>query len=432
MYGVSEKDLTNLNADAFRNGKLLNGALLELPAQQVALIVDNTADEPASTSADCAKEQLYAKDRTYKVALLLPLESSPVLQGDLIVNSGAKTSDPAAERSRNADNFLEFYEGALLAVEDMKNLGMRMELSVFDLLKKGEDIASLLNNNSLRNFDLIIGPAHAQEFQLVAEYAKQHSIRIVSPIDSRTEGLIQTNPYVFQVNPPTDAQYLKLFDGINVNNDKNVVLVYEEGLKEEALIEGLLDALEHHSETVKFVTYSPGKTRSARDTIMSFLRPLVDNRIVIASNNEVMVTEILSNLHQLSVLKKYDITVYGTSRWRNFDGIDLAYFHELRLHMAVPFFADYDASTTKEFIVRYRDNFNAEPSQYAFQGYDVFTYFMQCLMNYGPRFDECFPSLSPRLLQSDYKFFRTDSRYGFINVDSARIVYTPEYTIERN
>ncbi len=432
-YGVTQSVLMDLNKDIFSRGKLMTGMLLELPPANLTNTpsADTRTNEPTPVyTIDCETAKLLAKGQTYKVALLLPFAgTAPSYQHEMLTDSVLNT-----EYSNANENYVEFYEGALLAMEDMKKQGLRAELSVFDILCKKDDVASLINRNALSQFDLIIGPIHAQDFAPVAEYAKQNHINIVSPLDSKTECLTNTNPYVFQVSPPVNYQYAKLFKDINPMHDRNVLLISEKSIfqQDSLLAKDFYDALKQQTDFVTPIVYQEETGKSLAELIKPHLKVAGDNRVVIASNNEVFVTKALAFLHQLVVLRKYQITVYGTSRWRNFESIDLTYFHELNLKIALPFFVDYNLLRTKDFIANYRTTFNAEPSQFAFQGYDVLSYFMQALMQYGKHFEGCISTFTPTLLQSNYHFSRSNMQGGFLNTEPARITYTPAFTIERD
>ncbi|MDZ7846303.1 MAG: hypothetical protein U5L96_05840 [Owenweeksia sp.] len=66
--------------------------------------------------------------------------------------------------------------------------------------------------------------------------------------------------------------------------------------------------------------------------------------------------------------------------------LDLNYLNALDITMPNMSYIDYEDPSTQEFIAGYRDRFKAEPSRFAYQGYDVGMYFLQKLWRTGPFF----------------------------------------------
>jgi hypothetical protein len=58
----------------------------------------------------------------------------------------------------------------------------------------------------------------------------------------------------------------------------------------------------------------------------------------------------------------------------------------------------------KQFITDFRMRFQAEPLEYAFDGYDAGLYFLSSLMDYGPDFAGCTLNADYPLLHSKYLF----------------------------
>jgi ABC-type branched-subunit amino acid transport system substrate-binding protein len=104
----------------------------------------------------------------------------------------------------------------------------------------------------------------------------------------------------------------------------------------------------------------------------------------------------------------------------------------LNLHLVAPFFVDYEKEHVQNFVARFQQTYKSDPSQYAFQGYDTFYYFLQAMMQYGIHFEQYLQRHQPPLLQTQY-VFRYNGSYtnGLINTGSCLINYTPAYTIEQ-
>ena len=106
--------------------------------------------------------------------------------------------------------------------------------------------------------------------------------------------------------------------------------------------------------------------------------------------------------------------LFGTPRWRNFESIEVDYFHKMNLHLSIPYYVDYSRKEVKDFLMKYRALFNGEPTPYAFQGYDI------TMMSMGQ---------GEAAIQSKYRFKKDNAGDGLRNTGTTNIVYNKDYTI---
>jgi LysM repeat protein len=377
---------------------------------------------------DCTTQAYDPETMTYRVALLLPFDIIPALNATLADTLKELTVD----RLHAADNFMEFYAGALLAVEDMRQKGFSLYLSVHDV----KHLDSMLIRDQLRYTDLVIGPVYTAmqndttSLEKFLSYAREQQFHVVSPLDPKVGSLLSGNAKLFQVPPPLCAQQERLLENIPKKTDR-VLLIYEDGGNETDLVNDYKTLLESKTDSLVIFHYKVEKGLAVRDTLLTMLQPNKRNHIVVASNNEALVSDFTSNLSYIQSILKYPITLYGQARWRNFENVDLSFFHHMNLHLAVPFYVDYQHENVRQFVMRYRLQFNREPSQYAFQGYDVFFYFLNALRAYGKEFAPCLSSMHLDLLQGNYVFRRAASGAGYQNIGSCLVHYTPDLTVNR-
>jgi hypothetical protein len=125
------------------------------------------------------------------------------------------------------------------------------------------------------------------------------------------------------------------------------------------------------------------------------------------------------------------MTVYGFPKWQKLRNIPSDYFYKLNIHLFTSFFVDYNRLPVIHFIEKYREFYRSEPSQFAFQGYDVGLYFISALRQYGRGLSACLPHHSADLLQSTYRFARGNETDGYENRAVFLINYTPTFEIVR-
>ena len=96
--------------------------------------------------------------------------------------------------------FIEFYQGVLLAVEDLSKHNINLELIVYDTENDSVKTKSLVEKEEFSTLDMIIGPIYNENLKIVANKAKEYKINMVSPL-SNHDDFLKENLYAYQVNP---------------------------------------------------------------------------------------------------------------------------------------------------------------------------------------------------------------------------------------
>jgi hypothetical protein len=96
------------------------------------------------------------------------------------------------------------------------------------------------------------------------------------------------------------------------------------------------------------------------------------------------------------------------------------------------YFIDYhNDDLVKAFILRYRGMFKADPTQFAFQGYDLAKYFIELITahpaNWASHLDT--KDAQRKMLQNLFKFHQNGTG-SYSNKGIRRIIYNKDYSIE--
>ena len=211
-----------------------------------------------------------------------------------------------------------------------------------------------------------------------------------------------------------------------------VWLIYDENGPDQELVGITKDILRHNRIIYREFTHKVAKESDVSGELAQLFTQRQNNQIIVASFDEAFVSDILRNLHLVHTRRNCPITLYGNARWRNFESVDLEYYHSMNLHLAVPNYVDYQSPEVKRFLARFRAFYRAEPTAYAYQGYDVGYYFLRALYTKGPSFEHCIEQgfIPSQPLQSNFRFQKVSPDGGFVNTDTRVIRYLPDYRIE--
>ena len=446
-YSISEDQLMKWNSFLSYRGLIAGDVVRLMPGVPVTAGVE-TPVESLSLS-DCENHRIIRKrDAPVSIALMLPLmiDANNLLnlnsdQGHGYDISGiAVTSDSVQviqpeRRSQtrfqgNSENFIHFYEGALLAIQSLKEEGIPVRLEVFDTEQRESRIRNLLSSGQLQNSDLIIGPVYPDELKVVGEFSNRLLVPVVSPL-SQSEEITRKNPLMYQVNPARQTVAEKTAEYILKNYREHNLILVRMGNQESPQEAEWLRYLNEKSYDGAFSRPAVricDFRKLGINGLRSMLMPDRKNVIMLPTQNEAEVSVGVSNIHTLA--PNFDITIIGSNRYQQFESINQEYFHDGQLEYLAPYWPEYTAEITRSFVRRFRDYFKTEPNQYSMQGYDVTYFFGKAVYLYGSDFSRCLNTLKLPLVQGNYHFAPTPSG-GYINEGLHVISFTRDYKVVR-
>lgn len=409
-YGVPVDIIMEVNGLTGR--KLTNRQKLKIPADLKAYLEERSASQK--------QEQQQSEDSTGEATVQKGHMSMPKTDINAILMLPFNAADGSGSESN-----MDFYSGALLAARDLGFSGTGVDLSVYDVA----DGTSPVTADRLRMSDVAIGPVSKPALAALLEIAPEDRY-IVSPFDQRAEALVATNKNFVQAPASVSAQYENLTDWINESRraDEPLIVVFEKGMMEDSESNAAETYLQASGQTYSSFSYSILEGRNVLEPIKALMNREKTNRVLVISESEAFVNDLVRNLNLL-IHENYRIVLYGPSKLRSFETIDVEDYHNVNLHLAMSYYVDYDSPEVQDFLLKYRALYNTEPGPFAFQGYDLMHYFAKVCAKYGTDWGEFIENEdTARLLQSDFKF-RRYREGGLENIGIRRLVYGPDYSV---
>ena len=452
-YTVREKDTLYSLCQEF--GVSLDRIIMENPVLQeglkagtiirIPIVKADTASVPVDSTeipfdeSECANWILDKKD--FKVALLLPFHANistpePMENG---ANLNVEIPEDPLKRQQElvGKSFIEFYEGFLLSLDSLRELGYSVSLYVFDTEKDTLKVKKIIQQLYRIQPDLIIGPVYSEDVKLVGDFARNQGINLVSPLSTRIE-LVTDNPNVIQVVPTEEtenaffARYISQFKNnpvILFRDEDSVSMRASWKLKKELLPYFDTDSL---GNPLNFSDYKLNDSTMRK--LSNILKSDAENIILIISENEPNVASLIGKLHLMSRI--YKMSLYGVPAWQVWKSIDIKYFHAMQLQYYTPFYIDFTNADVIRFMKKCRKVYGFEPYEitpkgynFCMLGYDIGMYFISALGRYGYDFARCMNTLDIDLLLSRYAFIKTGE--GYSNKTIYMIRYKTDYTIEK-
>jgi ABC-type branched-subunit amino acid transport system substrate-binding protein len=389
--------------------KLANpGILNPRPGDVLVIPQKGSVQKQNEPLGDCLKSSKN-KNEVYRVALMIPLHLEQ-LEDTLWVEK----LDPAKISELAPFRFIQFYHGFMMAADSLRQKGLKVEISVYDVDHLVSKTYSVLREPDLKNMDLIIGPFFKSTFGLVADFAREHKIPVINPLSSRND-ILAGNPYVFKVIPSVESQPDLLSRLVKRDySDHKIIFYIPNKYQDQDLVAKYIDALEKNNIAgkpgVTLVDFASDSAKGLRDHV-SHIQP---NLVIVFSGNEVLPAALLS---KLSAMKNdYRISLIGLPEWEKFTNIESVYLIALDANIFMASYTDYQSVNVKNFILGYRARYFDEPLEYAFSGFDTGYYFLYALMHYGKHFERCTEAITIPLLQNQFRFKQTEGG-GYDNVN---------------
>lgn len=334
-------------------------------------------------------------------------------------------------QGRVRGNFVEFYQGALLAAEDMKNEeGHEVVIQLFDTQNSAANVAAIVEEEDelLKDTDLFIGPIYERNAGAVIEYAAKRDIPVVSPLASTTQGKYGRSYYRLA---PTDSTRLDKLGGL-IAPTTNVIMVYTASC-DEAMEREMLSLLGEHPYG-KVIYNEQFVVDSLQSSPIEELMMEDDNLFVVLSDNELEVDRSLAIISSMMNsrqprygMRRVPVRVLGSSSWAKYKNMDKNLLFKLNVHYLAAYHADRGNERVRAFDRRFMEAFGRAPSQFAYRAYDAVKLFGCALFAGGDLTAELNGSVVP-LLQTQYSF---REERGSMVCDTWMLVnYKPNYRIE--
>lgn len=422
IYGITKEDLIKANP-ILQEKKLKRKMELNIPAPTVKPELtekENSVKEHKQEITETINKGIN-DDKVLNVAVVLSflLDSyAPKEQGRMV----------------------EYYQGFLMAVEQLKREGYSFVINTYDAGQKERSLDSLLSSSAFNDVELIIGASYPKHCKELAKFAKEREIPLLIPFSSKKDEAID-NPTVYVANgiqsfilPQISSSFVKTFPNANVifvedttdNNKKEFVKSLTAELTK---------------DSIPYTTL-PMELISNGDTVLNTLsNAYIEERefvfIPTSSSAATLNTLLPSLLHARSIdsLNVANFKLFGYPEWQIHAKDTRELMYEVDTYFYATFYSHYAlprvAEFQEDFIRWYNRGIQNIYPRYGMLGYDTGYFFLLAASLYGNRMHENIDRIPFNPVQSDFKFERISEKDGFINKKFFFIHFCPEYYIDK-
>ncbi len=484
LFGISYSRLKNSNPGI--KNRVYPGQIIKVPGGEEAVLLsaepeinkplDDTPTTEQHKSSKCQPKPYRGK--VYKIAVMVPLFLEET--DSINFEEFQKTYQPRFKSFR----FIKFLEGALIAIDSLKQSGYNLEVFIYDVDNQITKTAKILQHPELKEMDMIIGPFYSKSFNQVALFAQNFHIPIVNPFTFREE-ILNKYDNIIKVKPGVASQIPLLTKLIaDRYTDYKVFFITQNSYKDADMVSRLKAAL---TETIPSTAYlsnvdinnvsievdsrldsngdpvSPyynleGKPidpivienylydSTAFDNKPVFINYMVDsihpvlnnasvlrkNLVIIYGNNKSYIMDAINQLNR--VRDTFNIEIIGLPLWEQINNMDYTLLNNLKLTWFTSSHINYNEARISRFNNKFMNTFSTEPDNYGFSGFDITLFFVKALADYDKRFLKCLPSVNSLTFENGFKFDKVSDRknnfenimWNIIQINNYKTIRLPE------
>ncbi|NNT72503.1 LysM peptidoglycan-binding domain-containing protein [Flavobacterium sp. IMCC34852] len=400
-FGITEAELIQLNPELKKGIKL--GMILRVPMGEKVNVPKKEQGNLMKNLNTNARKQL---------ALLLPFNISK------IENDTVNSTQARLKKDKFLNLTLDFYSGALMAVDSAKVLGMNIDIKIFDSqeTKSNSNVAALAQQNNLAGMDAIIGPFYQANVEKLAELVESTKTPVISPlskeIGKKFTNLYQSMPSLEQMRASV-FQYMKSKGG-------NIIAVVD------AKKGSVKQYLQEMQSDTKLVGLS-AKGSFVADSLRLHLQKDKMNYVLLASESTGMILAMTNAM--LAAQKDYQVqlVIMEPNETLDFEEISLTRLTKLKL-LYPSLSRPNETVEANQFDTKYKKLNKIIPNQYAIRGFDV-TFDTLLRLSQEKTFEETIQADASEQIENKFDYTQ-NTTYGYSNNGIYILYYDTDLTIK--
>ncbi len=417
-YGISVEQLEKLNPEIIENLPIGFKLLISGKKNKTENTEETTITSNGSIpNVSYAKKEIanlstsISKQKKKELALLFPFNISKI-ESDTINSIASKL-----KTDKFLNMTLDFYSGALIAIDSAKTLGLNINVKIFDSqeTKTASNVSNLVIQNNLENSDAIIGPFYQANVEKLAELVSINNVPVISPL-SKEIGKSYSN--LFQSMPSNEVLKNAVFDYMRSKNGNIVAII-------DVKKTGIKNYISEHQKGVRFVMFND-KNTIVLDSLRKVFNRNKLNYVILDSQKTGVILNTTKILMDMLVDYQIQLVILEPNPTLDFDEIDLNRLVKLKL-LYPSITRDNESNEATIFETTYKNKNKIFPSQYATRGFDI-TFDTILRLSQEKTFEEITNAVATEQIENKFDYVKTAN--GQINKGVYILYYDTDLTIK--
>ncbi len=347
-----------------------------------------------------------------KLVLLLPFNLNKI-EGDTVNSTAMRL-----RKDKFLNMTLDFYSGALMAIDSARSIGIPVDVSIFDSqeTKNSSNISNINQQQNLESADAIIGPFYQNNVEKTAALVSTKNVAVISPL---SKDIGNSFPNLYQTIPSAEVLKRAVFEYMIAKNG-NIIAVVDKK-KESAR-----QFIQQNYSQVQFAALLENGSLSAESLKGLLVKDKV-NYVVLASENTGMIKWTMSTM--MSVMSKYNVQLVIMEPNETLDTDEISFENLTKLKLMYPSISRENESTEAIiFEKEYRKKNKIAPSTFATRGFDV-TFDTLLRLSQGKSYQETAESTATEQVDNKFEYYKKADG-GFTNKGIYILYYDTDLTIK--
>ena len=345
QFGVTQEELLLLNPE-LKDG-LKNGMIIKIPGKSTMTLITEKDFKDLSTSISAAKRR--------ELVLLLPFNASKI--------SSDTTNSAAARLKKDAflNMTLDFYSGALMAIDSAKTLGLNVNVRILDSQesKSSSGVGQLIQSQNLRKADVLIGPFYQEHAEKAAMELSADSVIVISPLSKES---VKSSPNLYQAMPSERYTKKAMLDYL-VSKNGNIIVVNDPKRVTNR------EYISQNYSMVKFAAMDGSGNLSAEGLRQSLVKDKT-NYIILDTEKTGMILATTNVLLAENANFPIQLAIIEPNETLDFEEISMKRLTILKL-LYPSVTRENESEQAMQFRNTYKEKNKIYPSQYATRGFDI-------------------------------------------------------------
>ena len=402
MFGITQEELIKLNPTLSEGVR--DGMILKVPGEATVV-----AQEAKKEYTDLSK--VRGNDRK-KLVLLLPFNIAKI-EGDTL-NSTSKR----LKKDKFLNMTLDFYAGALVAIDSAKVLGLNIDIAIYDSqeTKNTSAISSLVRDNNLQNSDVVIGPFYQSNVDKTAELLLPNDVAVISPL-SKDQSVSFAN--VFQSVPSPDAVKNAMFDYMR-SKGGNMIAVVDK--KKGSIIQ----YIKENQKDVQFSALTANGGVSAENLKSLFVKDKM-NYVVMETGNTGMIKATVAALLSSMSTYKVQLVILEPNETLDTDEVSIANLAKLNL-MYPSVNRENESPEALIFEKEFKKKNRIDPTVFATRGFDI-TFDTMMRLSQDKKYQDTIENAATEQVDNKFEYYKKEGG-GYANKGIYILYYDTDLTIK--
>jgi LysM repeat protein len=331
------------------------------------------------------EDNLKSDKKVFNIAFMLPLK----------LNRNDTLSPVQTFRKKGAvlDRVSDYYLGALMAIDSLRNLGYQIEKRVYDTENSATKVREIVLLENFAEVDLLVGPFYSDKVDLVA--SRLRNTPVVFPMYSKKQSSFSRSNYI--IPNPEKRDFAAALNSYIIKNycDENVIIVQDDTAESIKQTQDLLASLKAVNDSIQPKIIKSKNDNVSFEVLSKKMDSLATNNWVVMTNKGTTGYSLIDGIVALDPSIRARLFVndnnsdFEVSKHKSLEDIDFTFASAGNLKT--------QSDGVRKFFFDYRERYMSFPSEYSILGFDQVFDLLIRYFSEGGFEEESFQGVSTRI-----------------------------------